>query len=125
MIKKNNNCVAIEFDLAAGATGCVQGDVMEIVGDMQVCGPTGATSTKIIGDVATHSSGTSVATINTKYRVFRDDRLSAGVVTVGPMCLGVDNKVSSATGGTNPLAISGMAVSGATGAGLAVSTLEY
>jgi len=125
MIKKNNECLGVEFDLDTGATGCAQGDVMEIVGEMKVCGPTGATSTKIIGDVGTHRAGTTVATINCKFRQFRNDRVSAAAVSVGPMCLGTENKVSSATGGTNPLAISGMAVSGTTGPNQAVKTLEY
>ncbi len=105
------------------------GDPVEINADL-TCGKVdSAGSTAYIGTcVKTEAAGGSVyyASVETKFRVRRDDRLSGAAIAVGPFVWDANGKAIAYSSATHdPAAIAGCCIKSAGAGDVAIETLEY
>jgi hypothetical protein len=121
--------LAIHFSTS---NAVVEGDVVEIVGDLDINKPSAAGSLAIVGTVdrvrgAKFEGGAPYdVTVATGFRERRDDRTAGAAVAVGPFVFDTNGQVVAYDAQTHsPAAIRGLAITHATAKDQVVQTLEY
>lgn len=92
----NQYCLPIAFDFDVEPAA---GDYVEITTGRKIQKLTAAGAGNLVGEVATVRATLDEATVYTRFRQNRIDRVAGEDVTIGPFVLGVDNKVYQYTPG--------------------------
>jgi hypothetical protein len=129
MYQTQREVLAINFSTS---NAVVRGDVVEIVGDLDINKPSVAGSLAIIGTVdrargAKFEGGAPYdVTVATGFRERRDDRTAGAAVSVGPFVFDANGQVIAYDAETHsPAAIRGLVITAATAKNQVVQTLEY
>jgi hypothetical protein len=128
--KRLDNILAVQ--MTCGANDAV-GDVVEITAAKTVAKISGAGSIKIVGTIAKRvlngygwSDKDAMATIETKFREMRDDRIAGAAIAVGAFVWNAAGKAINYNASVHdPASIAGLAITATNGADVVVETLEY
>lgn len=97
MIRKLNEVLAVSFTCDSSIE---VGDRVEVLTDGKVTKIATRGSSHYVGNVCKHLAGATTCTVETPFRIYRNDAVAGAACPVGPFVYGADNKVYSVTAGS-------------------------